>query len=308
MNRRNLHRGLNDFQGSVDDEGNLYDERHSRIGKIRGNDIYDLGGTRQGSIDENGMLWDRNHACVGREQGRHFISPSCRGAGMTRGDDSFDGRGCEYGALMLLKKRNEERYSGKMPDRNYEFGNGDDEYDGEDDEEDYDEDEEEEHWAEGVDDDYYSDNRNEHKFYVIIINHVRWRYKGRGGTLAHRSGWCGNARCNGVSAVALVFLARRLQQDRLGGDRGEARSDPAQSRCLDVRTLGTVAQWTASRRRDGCPHCRAALWRNLQLAATLYPRRLRDYCRLCGQCLPHAQDAGGILKRRDCPLRRGEQN
>ena len=40
-------------------------------------------------------------------------------------DKTCEGNGCEYGALMMLKKRN-EHYLGKTPDNNYNFPNDDD--------------------------------------------------------------------------------------------------------------------------------------------------------------------------------------
>lgn len=136
MNERNLYRGLNHFEGSIDDDGNLYDERHRLVGRIEGNDVYDYCDIKQGTIDENGKLWDINHDFVGEEHGGNFIGPSYRSTGMVRGDSFGEGRGSEYGALMMLKKRN-EWYSGNMPDSNYEFGNGNED----DDEEDEDDDE-----------------------------------------------------------------------------------------------------------------------------------------------------------------------
>ena len=54
---------------------------------------------------------------------------------MTRGDSVGDGDGTEYGALMILKKRN-EYYSGKTPDNDYNFGNGYESNDDEDDDDD----------------------------------------------------------------------------------------------------------------------------------------------------------------------------
>ena len=41
MNERNLYRGLNNFEGSIDEDGKLYDERHRLVGRIEGNDVYD---------------------------------------------------------------------------------------------------------------------------------------------------------------------------------------------------------------------------------------------------------------------------
>ena len=138
MRERNLYRGTSDFQGSVDEDGRIYDERHRLVGRIEGNAVYDSCNIKQGTIDENGKLWDVNHTYVGQARGSNFIGPSYQSIGMTRGDSTGEGDGSEYGALMMLKKRN-EYYSGNVPDSNYDFGN-DYSSGGRDDEEDDDED------------------------------------------------------------------------------------------------------------------------------------------------------------------------
>ena len=138
MRERNLYRGTSDFQGSIDEDGRIYDERHRLVGRIEGNVVYDSCNIKQGTIDENGKLWDVNHTYVGQACGSNFIGPSYQSIGMTRGDSTGEGDGSEYGALMMLKKRN-EYYSGNMPDSNYDFGN-DYSSGGRDDEEDDDED------------------------------------------------------------------------------------------------------------------------------------------------------------------------
>ena len=56
MNERLLYRGLNNFEGSIDEEGNLYDERHRLVGRIEGNDVYDYCGIKQGTIDKSGSV------------------------------------------------------------------------------------------------------------------------------------------------------------------------------------------------------------------------------------------------------------
>ena len=134
MNERLLYRGLNNFEGSIDEEGNLYDERHRLVGRIEGNDVYDYCGIKQGTIDKSGKLWDINHTFVGEERGSNFFGPLYKSTGLVRGDSFGAGRGSEYGALMMLKKRN-EWYSGNMPDSNYNFGNEDDDEEDDDDEE-----------------------------------------------------------------------------------------------------------------------------------------------------------------------------
>lgn len=138
MRERNLYRGTSDFQGSIDEDGRIYDERYRLVGRIEGNVVYDYCNIKQGTIDENGKLWDVNHTYVGQARGSNFIGPSYQSIGMTRGDSTGEGDGSEYGALMMLKKRN-EYYSGNMPDSNYDFGN-DYSSGGSDDEEDDDED------------------------------------------------------------------------------------------------------------------------------------------------------------------------
>ena len=125
MGERHLYRGVNDYQGSIDESGNLYDERHSFVGRIEGNDVYDFCNIKQGTVDDAGRLWDASHGYVGTSYGDNFIGPTYRDTGMVRGDFIGDGAGFEYGALMMLKKRN-RRYSGEIVDDDYRFGNGSD--------------------------------------------------------------------------------------------------------------------------------------------------------------------------------------
>ena len=103
MRERNLYRGTSDFQGSIDEDGRIYDERHRLVGRIEGNVVYDSCNIKQGTIDENGKLWDVNHTYVGQARGSNFIGPSYQSIGMTRGDSTGEGDGSEYGALMMLK-------------------------------------------------------------------------------------------------------------------------------------------------------------------------------------------------------------
>ena len=76
MRERNLYRGTSDFQGSIDEDGRIYDERHRLVGRIEGNVVYDSCNIKQGTIDENGKLWDVNHTYVGQARGSNFIGPS----------------------------------------------------------------------------------------------------------------------------------------------------------------------------------------------------------------------------------------
>lgn len=76
MNERHLYRGLNNFEGSIDEEGKLYDERHRLVWRIEGNDVYDYCNIKQGTIDESGKLWDCNRNYVGEAHGNNFIGPN----------------------------------------------------------------------------------------------------------------------------------------------------------------------------------------------------------------------------------------
>ena len=155
MRERHLYRGLSDFQGSIDEDGRLYDERHNFIGRIDGDDVYDYCNIRQGTIGDDGKLWDCDRNFVGQEHGNNFFSPSCRGTGLVRGDSFGEGRGSEYGALMMLKKRNRQ-YSGEILDGDYEFGN---DYDGNDDAGDGYDDDYDGNTDDGFDDDGWEESR-----------------------------------------------------------------------------------------------------------------------------------------------------
>lgn len=120
MDKRFLYRGQNDFQGSIDEDGNLYDENHRPVGRIVGNDVYDYCNIKQGTIGDDGKLWDNSHNLVGQNYGNVFMEPSFQGSGFARGDITEEGHAWEYGALMLLKKRN-RRYAGEIVDNNYNF-------------------------------------------------------------------------------------------------------------------------------------------------------------------------------------------
>ena len=134
MKERELIRGLNNFEGSIDEAGNLYDESHSLVGRIEGNEIYDYCNIKQGTIDSDGMVWDASHNYVGQSHGNNFVGPLHKCSGMSRGDSFGEGNGYEYGALMMLKKQN-ERYSGVQPDNNYVFPDNDDDDDDDDEDE-----------------------------------------------------------------------------------------------------------------------------------------------------------------------------
>ena len=64
MNERHLYRGLNNFEGSIVDDGNLYNEHHLPVSRIEGNDVYDYHNIKQSTIDANGELRDAEYNYV----------------------------------------------------------------------------------------------------------------------------------------------------------------------------------------------------------------------------------------------------
>ena len=55
MDKRHFYNSQFQFEGSMDDDGNLYDERHARIGQVRDGTIYDNTNIRRGYIGDDGQ-------------------------------------------------------------------------------------------------------------------------------------------------------------------------------------------------------------------------------------------------------------
>lgn len=106
MSERHLYGSDNQYKGSIDDDGRIYDRNHSLMGRIENGTVYDNCNIPRGRIEENGMLRDNAFHEVGQEYGTGFSSPGPRREmGRVRADILSDGRGRDYGAFHLLDRR-----------------------------------------------------------------------------------------------------------------------------------------------------------------------------------------------------------
>lgn len=106
MNERDIYSGINSYEGSIADDGTIYDERHNKLGRIEGGIVYDTGGVRRGVV-ENGKVWDVSRNFIGDVRGDHLVGPSGQYDGYSRGDSLASGDGGEYGALRMLKRQSD---------------------------------------------------------------------------------------------------------------------------------------------------------------------------------------------------------
>jgi len=132
MSERYLYGDDNQFVGSMDDDGRIYDDRHGLMGYIRDGTVYDNCNLPMGRITDSGMVVDNFQQEVGQEYGTGFCAPGVRRQmGLVRAGTLSEGRGRDYGAFHLLSRKRQH---------------GDDLYgDGNDDYEEYDSDSDEDY-------------------------------------------------------------------------------------------------------------------------------------------------------------------
>ena len=119
MSERHLYGSDNQYKGSIDDDGRIYDQNHSLMGRIENGTVYDNCNIPRGRIEENGMLRDNAFHEVGQEYGTGFSSPGPRREmGRVRADILSDGRGRDYGAFHLLDRDRRHRYDTSPYDDN----------------------------------------------------------------------------------------------------------------------------------------------------------------------------------------------
>ena len=150
MSERYLYGDDNQFVGSMDDDGRIYDDRHGLMGYIRNGTVYDNCNLPMGRITESGMVVDNFQQEVGQEYGTGFCAPGVRRQmGLVRAGTLSEGRGRDYGAFYLLDRK---RRHGDGPYDNREDDEYGDEYDDE-----YDPDSGEDYDDGGLDEDIYDD-------------------------------------------------------------------------------------------------------------------------------------------------------
>ena len=105
MDKRHFYNSQFQFEGSMDDDGNLYDERHARIGQVRDGTIYDNTNIRRGYIGDDGQVQDLNHIPIGKEYSSFFNGWSGHRDGYVRNDVLGTEHGNDYGIFSLVKDR-----------------------------------------------------------------------------------------------------------------------------------------------------------------------------------------------------------
>ena len=126
MSERHLYGSDNQYKGSIDDDGYIYDRNHSLMGRIENGTVYDNCNIPRGRIEESGMLRDNSFHEVGQEYGTGFCSPSPRREmGRVRADILSDGHGSDYGAFHLLDRDQRHGYD-PYPDDNGDDGTDED--------------------------------------------------------------------------------------------------------------------------------------------------------------------------------------
>ena len=105
MSERDFYNNQFQFEGSMDDNGNLYDERHTRIGQVRDGTIYDNINIPRGYIGDNGQVQDLCHIPIGMEHGSFFQGWSGHQHGHVRTTVSGEAHGNDYGSFSLVKDR-----------------------------------------------------------------------------------------------------------------------------------------------------------------------------------------------------------
>ena len=82
MSERHLYNGRFEFEGSMDDDGNIYDRNHWKIGHVEGGTIYDNCHIPRGHIDGDGRVTDMCNIPTGKEFGANFVGWDGHGSGL----------------------------------------------------------------------------------------------------------------------------------------------------------------------------------------------------------------------------------
>ena len=132
MAERHLYNDKFEFEGSMDDDGNIYDRNHWKIGHVEGGTIYDNCNIPRGHIDGDGRVTDMCNIPTGKEFGANFVGWNGHGSGLVRNDVLGTGHGNDYGIFSRVKDANRpygmEDDDEEEDDDDYDDGNNDDVY------------------------------------------------------------------------------------------------------------------------------------------------------------------------------------
>lgn len=125
MAERHFYNDKFEFEGSMDDDGHIYDSRHHFIGRVEGDTIYDNCNLPRGHINADGQVTDLCNIPTGKEFGANFVGWGGHGSGLVRNDVLGTGHGNDYGIFSQVK------------DANCQYGMDDDDDDDDDESDDY---------------------------------------------------------------------------------------------------------------------------------------------------------------------------
>ena len=102
MAERHLYGDGFNFEGSIDDDGCIYDAKHHWfLGYVKDGKIYNNCNICQGWIDDDGQVRNNRNQIVGKEFGASYVGYG-GGRGIVRSDVLGEGHGSDYGVLSLL--------------------------------------------------------------------------------------------------------------------------------------------------------------------------------------------------------------
>ena len=108
MAERHLYNDRFEFEGSMDDDGNIYDRNHWKIGHVEGGTIYDNCNIPRGHIDGDGRVTDMCNIPTGKEFGANFEGWGGHRSGMVRNDVLGTGHGNDYGIFSRVRDANRQ--------------------------------------------------------------------------------------------------------------------------------------------------------------------------------------------------------
>ena len=110
MGERHFYNDKLEFEGSMDDDGYIYDRSHSCIGRVEDGTIYDSCNVPHGYIDADGQVTDMCNIPTGKEMGANFCGWGRNGSGFVRSDVLGTEHGNEYGIFLRVKDANRQYY------------------------------------------------------------------------------------------------------------------------------------------------------------------------------------------------------
>ena len=123
MAERHLYNDRFEFEGSMDDDGNIYDRNHWKIGHVEDGTIYDSCNIPHGHIDDDGRVTDMCNIPTGKEFGSNFVGWGGHDSGLVRDDVLGTGHGNDYGIFSQVEDANQSYGMGD----NYDEDDEDDE-------------------------------------------------------------------------------------------------------------------------------------------------------------------------------------